>query len=392
MDMNSIPKKNGQTKILLIGNGDSIYIKNYIEYVLFPRNFQICLFTDKLKNVQRKTFYTENNVEIIERKRTIPVIKHIPVIRIIEDFWQMKNHLKIRGRIAIVHIHYANRINTVLLPFLKKHCDKTILTYWGSDLLRRGKHYVRSLKSFLFYADIITFNSERSIEIFNRIFNNVFAEKVYNAKFGTTLFHLIDENKRKETVEETKKKIGLPQNKAIIVCGHTRAKEHQQLEVLRQIAYMDEKLLQKICIVFPMTYGKADEEYEKELKNQSLQMPCAVHFFKEYMAEEDVARLRRVTDIYIHAQISDAFSATLQEFLYAGAIVLNGSWLKYPDLIAVGVKYFEFQDVCNISETLKTILSDFDRIKNKMQQNRKIIYQISSWEVVSKQWWKLYGQ
>ncbi|MDD3966445.1 MAG: glycosyltransferase [Candidatus Neomarinimicrobiota bacterium] len=378
-------------EILLIGNGNSIYLKNYIHYVLLPRNFHIALFTDKLNNLQRKAFYSQNRVEIIERKRTIPLIRHIPVIRIIEDLLQIKDYLKRRGRIGVVHVHAASRMNTALLPFLKKSCDKTIVTYWGSDLLRRKKRYVRSLKGFLFYADIITFNSEALIEKFNRTFRNVFAGKIYNAKFGTTLFHLIDENQKNESVQEAKRKIGLPQDKTIIVCGHTRAKEHQQLEVLRKIAGMDKKLQQRMCIVFPMTYGKADEEYERELAALSGEMPAALHFYRDYMEEEDVARLRRVSDIFIHAQKSDAFSATLQEFLYAGAVVLNGKWLKYPDLLAGGVKYVEFDDIDDIPEKLEMILSDLDTIKNTMKPNREKIHRLSSWEIVSQRWMELYN-
>lgn len=390
--MSGTSVKNDPKKILLIGNGNSIYIKNFIQYILIPYNFRICLFTDLLENKKHKSFYCENKIDVIERKRTFPLIKNIPLLRVIEDVWQIKAYIKKSGQTDIAHIHYASRLNAFLIPFLKHRGCKTLITYWGSDLLRKGKRYVKSLKRFLAYTDIITFNTKESVKIFNKIFHNKFAEKVYNVKFGSTLFELIDENKISESPQEAGKNIQLPQNKMIIVCGHTRSKEHRQLEVLKQINRMDTEILKNLCIVFPMTYGQSDEVYEKELADYSKHVPCKVRFYREYMSEEDIARLRRSADIFIHAQTSDAFSATLQEFLYAGAVVLNGSWLKYPDLMEAGVKYFEFDGLEQLPDKLQALISGFGEIKDTMRSNRDKIRRLASWEVVAGQWIKLYQQ
>jgi len=329
-------------------------------------------------------------VEIVERKRTIPLIKHIPLLRAMEDIVQNKKNLKEYGSADLIHVHYASRLNIFLLPFFKKSGTRTIVTYWGSDLLRRGKRYVKSLRPFLAYADIITFNSMELIALFNQMFRNKFAGKIVNVKFGISMFEYINENEDQESIRDAKEKIHLPQDKIIVVCGHTRAKEHRQLEVLKQIQTMDQSLLQGLCIVFPMTYGSADEKYEQELEALSKKLPCPVHFYREYMSEEDIARLRRVTDIFIHAQKTDAFSATLQEFLYAGSLVLNGSWLKYPDLRTAGIEYFEFDDIRDIPAKLQTVILQFEALKNAMKANRKKIHQLSAWETVADEWLKLY--
>ena len=139
-----------------------------------------------------------------------------------------------------------------------------------------------------------------------------------------------------------------------------------------------------------MTYGNKDADYENQLQATGKDLVCDVIFFYDFMSSEDTARLRRVADIFIHAQPTDAFSATVQEFLYSGTIVLNGSWLRYNELNNNGVEYYEFDKIENIPILLMETIKDIDRLKERMQLNTERIYKISSWEANANTWLDLY--
>lgn len=379
-------------QVLLIGNGNSVYVKNYIQHVLLAQSYKISIFTDMVHDQEFIDYYQHNGIDIITRTRSIPIIKHIPKIRVLEDIIRIKKLIKIISRFHIVHVHYINRLNTILIPVLRKHSDHIMLTYWGGDFLRKSTKEIRSLKRYLALADIITFNNNDLIEKFNHIFKDAFIEKIAKAKFGSDILNTIAINQKTEDIDKCKDSINIPKDKYIIVIGHNRNKSHRQLETLKQIAGMDKKYLEKICIVFPMTYGKKDADYENQLQVTSKDLVCDIIFFYDFMSSEDTARLRRAADIFIHAQVTDAFSATVQEFLYSGAIVFNGKWLKYDELKNNNVEYFEFEYMDNIPKLLMDTINNIDTIKKRMKLNQERIYQISSWEVNVNKWIDLYGK
>ncbi|MCK4531081.1 MAG: glycosyltransferase [Candidatus Marinimicrobia bacterium] len=388
----SINLINEKKNVLLIGNGNSVYVKNYIEHVLLAYDYKVSIFTDRVHDREFIDYYKNKGVDIITRTRSIPIIKHIPKIRVLEDVIMIKKLIKIIGRFHIVHVHYVNRLNTILIPVLRKHSDHIVVTYWGSDFLRKSTQKIRSLKRYLALADTITFNNNDLIGKFNHIFKDAFIKKTTKAKFGSDIFNTIAVNQETEDINKCKDSINIPKDKYIIVIGHNRNKNHHQLEILKQIASTDKKYLKKICIIFPMTYGNKDADYEDQLQATGKDLVCDVIFFYDFMSSEDTARLRRVADIFIHAQSTDAFSATVQEFLYSGAIVFNGSWLKYDELKNNDVEYFEFEYMENIPKLLMSTIKNIDTIKKRMKLNQERIYKISSWEVNADKWIDLYGK
>ena len=67
-------------------------------------------------------------------------------------------------------------------------------------------------------------------------------------------------------------------------------------------------------------------------------MPCQTVVLTQFLGPEDSAMLRLSADVFILAIRTDAFSASMQEYLYAGACVLKGAWLGYPQLEDMGIE------------------------------------------------------
>ena len=96
-------------------------------------------------------------------------------------------------------------------------------------------------------------------------------------------------------------------------------------------------------------------------------------FFTDYLDNKKMFMLRQATDMYIHMPVSDASSATLQEYLLLGKKVIDASWLYYDELEKDGNKpYFVTEGFESLPDTiLKAYNSDdaivSDGLKNQIK-------------------------
>lgn len=373
-------------KVLVSGDGDSIFIKGYIENVLLENNCKVFLLTDDLKNKKWIEFYNHNDVVIINKKVKMPIIKHIPKFRGIINQILIIIKLRKLGSFDAIHVHFISKSKCFFLPYVRRKATNIILTYWGSDLLRRSHNEIKSMKKYVDLADKITFSTNNLKMKFNNVFGETYRHKTSIAKFGSDNFEAIDRIRHVETSGESKKRFGIPEDKIIIVIGYNRNKQQQQLEIVKQINLLDNSIVEKMCIVYPMTYGPSDEDYENKLKSINSTLPCKVIYLYEYMYSDDIARLCLSTDILIHAQVTDAFSATVQEFLYAGAILINGGWLDYTEFDLNNIKYTKFYKFEDLKEILEKKLEDIKNEKNDMEKSRNNLLNLSSWSANRKRW------
>jgi len=377
--------------VLISGDGDSIFIKGYIEKVLLDRNTNVILITDDLKNKKWIEFYKRNNIEIINKKVKIPVLKNIPILRGIINQILLIIKLRKKRSFSTIHVHFVSKSKCFFLPYLRKMTNNIVLTYWGSDLLRRTDKEIRQMKKYVDLADKITFSTNKLRSKFEAVFGEEYSHKLSIVKFGSDNFEAIDKVKSNETLEESKNVLGLPNDKIIIVCGYNRNKKQQQLEILKQISLLQDSIIEKMCIVYPMTYGPKDNEYEKQLKELNSTLKCEIIYLYDYMFAEDIARLCRSTDIFIHAQVTDAFSATVQEFLYAGSILINGGWLDYSEFDLHNIDYIKFDRFEQLKTILEDTINNLQNVKYSMNKNRNKILELSSWEANRNKWLSVVG-
>ena len=103
-----------------------------------------------------------------------------------------------------------------------------------------------------------------------------------------------------------------------------------------------------------------------------------------------MSKLRKTTDIFILAQTTDALSNSMLESLYAGAIVINASWLRYSSLKNEGVYYLTFDSFDRMNRVLVNILNNYDQEKENCLINKEKIAKISSWYYLRDNWKNLY--
>ena len=113
---------------------------------------------------------------------------------------------------------------------------------------------------------------------------------------------------------------------------------------------------------------------------------------EEFLNDNNLGKLRESTDVFIHAQKTDASSASVQEYLYARKVVYNPVWIQYRDLKDNNVFYFEYNDYDELVKKLESYLHTglSEQELENISKNSDIIWNLSSWDSVSKKWEELY--
>jgi hypothetical protein len=139
-----------------------------------------------------------------------------------------------------------------------------------------------------------------------------------------------------------------------------------------------------------MIYG-IQKKYLNHIESLLKQVGIPYCFFSKHLSNEENATLRVVTDIAINIQITDLLSASLQEHLYAGNILLAGEWLPYQIFDEHSIFYIKIS-YQNMLEKLSYCIDNLDMLKEKTKANHDKIKNLSSWKTVTPSWVKIYNE
>ena len=256
---------------------------------------------------------------------------------------------------SIVNIQYVSVFYVMLLPFLIKTFDRIILSFWGSDLLRQNRR--------------IQFNDRLHVIRFG----NYFLEDIDRAKAAD-----IDEFVRKNNIDKTRK---------VIAIGYNRYPQHRHIEAIQSIIENNIDA-DRVFFVIPWTYGPEDDDYKTRIEN-CLKGNYDHLFLDKHLSDQELVALRKITDVQIIVQTTDALNATMLEIMYSGGEVITGSWLHYKDLYERGVNMWRVDSVSDVGRMLRYVL-DEPMIEENRRNNRRLIRELYSWKSVIKDWIDLY--
>jgi len=172
----------------------------------------------------------------------------------------------------------------------------------------------------------------------------------------------------------------------ITVGNNSNGSEGQQhLGIIESISKYN---FENVFFIFPVTYGISDHylsQISAALKN--LKMPSVL--LTEFMTSKQIASLRLLSSFFIQLQITDTLSGAMLEHLYAGSVVITGSWLKYDVLDKMGMYLQKVDHVSEIGDKLHSLISVFDSEKNLTNKNQKAVWELASWEYCLKNWKEL---
>jgi len=286
----------------------------------------------------------------------------------------------------IVNIHYCDPSFSQIVDFIPEN-TKLICSIWGSDLMRINGELNYFLQRKMFErADLITLQSLEMREILLAKFGRHLKPKVRLTLFGNddAFFNTIDQVDNDEDISFFKEQLNLSHDKKLILVGHNANAFNNHLAILEQISKLKNK--EKIIIILPFTYGNNNPEYAAKVESFCKEVSIKYIMLNKYLSIKELALLRVCTDIMIQMPESDAQSAAMIETLYAGNIVITGSWLPYGNLRRSNIRYYETEDFNKLPDLLDNILDDFnsflpkvDYQKKQIREHYHIKYTIENW-------------
>jgi len=378
-------------KILLICDIDNIYIKRYIEHVLLPGGWEIVLFPIWDQSGKFDSWFASHGVTLYRDTHRLPVIRHIPRLRIRARVWANARSLIKLGPFDAIHNHYLSPRDLMLGQSIKSHYPDAawVCSFWGSDLLRAKPEVLRRMKPPLLACDRITVIAEPNLDRVKEKYGDLCAQKTTVCMFGVDVYDAIDQLRQTASRADCKAHFNLPPDQPLISLGYNASSPHRHLELLQALGTLPQDILQGWSIVLQMTYGNSDESYFTRVREAALQLPCTSLILTEFMNNEESAYLRLAADAFVLAMPTDAFSSSLQEYLYAGAKVLCGSWLNYPQLDSMGFPPVRFQSIPAFPALLQTALQT-PVPQAEMQLRHHALRSRYSWSAVIAKWTALY--
>ena len=148
------------------------------------------------------------------------------------------------------------------------------------------------------------------------------------------------------------------------------------------------KMQKKLAVVFPMTY-ELEEEYLATVQNALKDVAFCYDIIIQRMTELQLLSLRKISDIVVNIQVIDSLSASLQEHIFCGGVLIAGEWLPYSLFTDHGIYYIK-SGVSDLSEKLLDTIQNLDTLKRKCGDNGQRIYALTSWQAVIERWKDIY--
>lgn len=356
-------------KILIIRSMYSVYIKELVEKFnqYYNTKFDILTFDNKYKTeVLQESF----NKVIISPNNT-------------DDYKNILNNLDYYD---VINIHYLTPLYGIISKEIRKKCSKLIITIWGSDFYRSSNDIREVQRNILKEADIITFDNEVTREDFINYYGEEYRYKTTINLFGLTALEYIN-NIENLSKKDLKNRYGIDENTVVISCGYNATEAHNHLPIIDSILKCGHMLPNNLFFIFPMTYGR-DEVYINKVKSKLEESNLNYLLLEDFMDFEKVAEVTKVSDVMIQLQTTDTLSASMQEHMYCGNLIITGSWLPYSPLKDKGVYFREIDDVSDVGSELQKVLNNLEFYKHQCEINPRLIFNMSSWQNTIESWKK----
>ncbi|MCH9812848.1 MAG: glycosyltransferase [Epsilonproteobacteria bacterium] len=307
----------------------------------------------------------------------------IPKLSMLFRLWFIRKVIK-ELQCDIVNIHYSRWLYLMILNSLKS--TKFVMTFYGSDFYRTSNRVKKMQRKLYKAADAITFTNPRTKASFLDYYQ-AFDKKSHVCRFGLSTLDFIDKN-RDKSKKEMQKNLGYDSHKVIVTCGYNATKAQQHAQMIENLVKLDKKILANCQFIFPLTYG--DSSNREVVKQRLAQTTLDYIVLEHFLYEDENAYIKLASDVMINILETDSFSGSMQEFLYAGNIVITGRWLPYELFEEKGIEFYKIDHPSALSEKIEEIYDNVPMLKSNLSKNREIIHNLSHWNNTISSWIKVY--
>lgn len=373
-------------KILLIANPNSLYIKNYIKYVLNDDTYKIYLTRAEDVDEELEEFYQFHGVTMLDLYRKTGLLKTIPRLSTIVSFRENLKTLVRPLHLDVIQIHYMGNPNLMRFSYklLGKCCKKLVLTYWGSDILDIHAQQAKKFTGLLKEAYKIVVSTEKMKEAFHRYYGDRFDDKLAAAFFGLPFVDRYTEMDQ-GTRDKMQSPVPLPDDRIIIALGYNGSTRQQHQNMIEALGNLPDNIRDRCYFAVQMTYGVTEIGYPDKIRRLLREKKMSGVVFEHFLSVDESIAFKQKVDIFIHAQTTDALSSSMLEYLFIGSKVINGSWLGYKELKEIGIQFYEFSSFEELPAVLERVIH-----QEQNDHNYDIIRQNHSWKSKKKDWIRLF--
>jgi hypothetical protein len=311
------------------------------------------------------------------------------LFRLCYRIWFTKREIRKldRDQCAVIHSLSIELFWVSLL--LKSHFDKVVGIAYGSDILRRNERLDWLLSKGLARLDCLAATNTNVRDVILQNFPEMKEKKAAIVRFGLSVFDVLD-NFKEMTPGEARKRLGYDAEKPIICLGYSASLGQRQKELINFFAEQT-KLHERYQFVVPIQYGDSAIKMAVEHDCQRVNSLIGYDVFRPLIKFHDPlasALMRLATTVLINHSVSDAFSATVQETVYTGNMVLAGRHLPYSGMpgFNTAIKPFDSLDECTSALQLDSLSRWKSVTRLELSRNRAELRKVSSWDGVIDDW------
>lgn len=281
-----------------------------------------------------------------------------------------------------------------LAPLLKWRFRRVVGVAFGTDILGRNAKRDRWLRFGLKRLDAVSATNENVIDRIKADFPELKPEKFSIIRFGLPVFDdLNDLIENKINGEKCRDLLGYRKGRMLVSLGYCASPEQRQLSLINFFLENEEKLSQ-FDFVVPIQYGspevaksviKACALANKKLKDQRF------HTLTDFHDPLISAHMRMATSVLVNHAVSDSFSGSVQEVVYAGNLVLAAKHLPYKKMPGFGTALRHYSSLIEALEMLQPHYFQKwqDDSVRAARKNRLDLAASSSWMAVFPDWVEL---
>lgn len=337
-----------------------------------------------IKNV--KKYYPKIEISLLTKSLNYKdkLDNYISHLYVYDTYSGLKTVLSELHDYNTVHALFMENDWAYFVDLIDKCAKKIVLNVGGSDFYRSNETMLKYLHKLIDVADVVNVQSINVKEDFVKAFPET-EKKVEITNYGLEIIDYIPQRSERK-INVVMQYFSLPKDKIIVTCGHNGYKAHQHVEIIQAISKLESNIKKRICCVFPMTYPPENDDYIESLIIHLESMGVEYRVLTEYMDFKSMADYASISDIMIHVQTTDQLSSTMLEEMYAGSIVIAGSWLPYKWLKEKGIEFWTVKKIEDITDVLTDIINNYDEYREKCSVNRNVVYDIASWENLAQKW------
>ena len=287
------------------------------------------------------------------------------------------------GRYDLLHIHYAtNPLALALLAFVPGR-NRFFISFYGSDIYRETEARKRFLAKRASKVWGVSCANEVTLAEVRELFSGNTGLSYYICRFGNSILNHLDVKSPHEL---------FPNGRLRVAIGYNAASEQRHLEVLEAFSQWDGDKSQ-FEVLLQMTYGDSEGgAYTERVEDWLRRQGWKYKILKGYQSDDEIAKFRHESDIFVNVQPTDQFSNSLQENLYCKNICIVGSWLPYETFKKQGLQLIEIDHVVDIPQEVDKMRQQAGQVYSKMDCHPDVIRSFSGWEACLETWLNAYSE